>query len=204
MKRPILVLILVIGVAAAFYLSTKKPFDANRPKTDENMGNIILKSSSFKNNDFIPIRHTCDGENVNPLIEILNAPAETKSLILIMDDPDARLLAPERSDGGQAPAVPPGGGWDHWLLWNIDSKTNYIEEESLPAGAVMGKNSFGKENYGGPCPPIGSKPHHYNFKVYALDALLELAAGSSKQDLLKAMEGHVLDSGVLTGLYQRK
>ena len=152
------------------------------------MGNLVIKSSAFKNNDFIPTRHTCDGDNVNPFIEILNAPAETKSIALIMDDPDAT--------GGVT--------WVHWLLWNMEPKTHYIPEDNVPGNAVLGTTSFGKIKYGGPCPPRGSEPHRYMFKVYALDSVLDLAEGALKEDLEKAMEGHVLDDGVLIGLYQRK
>lgn len=152
------------------------------------MGNLVLKSSAFKNNEFIPSRHTCDDDDdVNPLIEILGIAEGTQSLVLIMDDPDA-----------------PSGTWDHWILWNIDPKTHYIPEDSVPAGAVQGKTSFGKERYGGPCPPRGDKPHRYKFRVYALDTELDLPEGSSKADVEKAMEGHILDEVVLTGLYQRK
>lgn len=151
------------------------------------MGKIVLKSSAFKNNEFIPAKYTCEGENINPLIEILNAPSETKSLVLIMDDPDA-----------------PAGTWDHWIMWNIDPKTHYIPEDSVPQGAVLGTTSFGRTGYGGPCPPKGDKPHRYMFKVYALDALLDLPEGASKSELLSAMEGHVIDEGLLVGLYGRK
>ena len=152
------------------------------------MGNMIIKSSAFKDGQEIPVKHTCDGENINPLFEILNIPAEAKSLVFIMDDPDAT--------GGVT--------WDHWVLFNIEPKTHYISEDSLPPGAVQGKTSFGKERYGGPCPPRGSKPHRYMFKAYALDTMLHLSEGVSKEDVLKAVEGHVLDEGVLMGLYGRK
>lgn len=108
-------------------------------------------------------------------------------MVLIMDDPDA-----------------PAGTWDHWIMWNIEPKTHYIEEGSLPAGAVLGTTSFGRTGYGGPCPPRGDKPHRYMFKAYALDNVLDLDEGVSKSELLKAMEGHVLDEGLLIGLYARK
>jgi len=152
------------------------------------MGTLTIKSSAFKNNETIPRKYTCDGENVNPLIEILGVPKEAKSLALIMDDPDAT--------GGVT--------WTHWLVWNIDPQTTYIEEDTLPPGAIEGKTSFGKTGYGGPCPPRGSKPHRYMFKVYALDITLGLMEGEGKTELMKAMEGHVLAEGTLTGLYQRK
>ncbi len=152
------------------------------------MENLTIKSSAFKNNEFVPVKYTCDGDNVNPLIEILNVPKEAKSLALVMDDPDAT--------GGVT--------WVHWLVWNINPQTNYIEEDNLPQGAIEGKTSFGKTGYGGPCPPRGSKPHRYMFKVYALDIALGLMEGEGKTELTKAMEGHVLAEGLLTGLYSRK
>ena len=169
---------------------------SQRPETEQtidktylnNMADFALKSSAFKNNETIPAKYTCDGENVNPLLEIKNPPAETKSFILIMDDPDATR----------------GGTWDHWIMWNIDAKTQYVSEDSAPMGAVQGKTSFGYEKYGGPCPPKGSAPHHYNFKLYALNAKLNLPDGSSKADVERAMQGHVLAETVLIGLYARK
>jgi len=151
------------------------------------MNGFALKSSAFKEGGFIPVKHTCEGDDVNPLLEIKNAPPEVKSFALIMDDPDA-----------------PMGTWVHWLLWNIEPRTQYISEDTVPANAVQGTNSFGRQKYGGPCPPKGSKPHRYMFKVYALDAMLDLPAGATKADLEKAMEGHILAQTVLTGLYQRK
>lgn len=187
------VLFVVIGV---FYLIFQNagPFITGKgpgePQTisTKPMGTLTIKSSAFKNNEEIPSKYTCDGENVNPLLEILNVPKEAKSLALVMDDPDAT--------GGLT--------WDHWLVWNINTQTNYIEEDNLPQGAIEGKTSFGKTGYGGPCPPKGSKPHRYMFKVYALDIRLGLMEGEGKTELTKAMEGHVLAQGTLIGLYQRQ
>ncbi|MDI6734315.1 MAG: YbhB/YbcL family Raf kinase inhibitor-like protein [Patescibacteria group bacterium] len=152
------------------------------------MDNLLLKSSAFKQNEIIPQKHTCDGDNVNPLLEIRNVPPETKSSVLIVDDPDATR----------------GGVWDHWLIWNINPKTQYIDEDTVPAGAIQGKNSFNNQKYGGPCPPKGSNPHRYMFKLYALDTELNLPEGSTKTELEKAMVGHVLDQTILIGFYSRK
>lgn len=187
MKKFTVILTLTIGIIIVIvYLFIQK--SPQKKELSYDMGNIVLKSSAFKNNDLIPTKYTCDGENVNPLIEILNMPAEAKSLALIMDDPDAT--------GGVT--------WDHWLMWNIDPKTHYIPEDSVPAGAILGKTSFGKTGYGGPCPPKGSKPHRYMFKIYALDTLLDLAEGAAKSELLKSMEDHILDEGLIIGLYGRR
>ncbi len=156
-------------------------------KNNGNMGNLTVKSSAFKDGDMIPQRFTCDGENINPLLEIKNVPQGAKSLALIMDDPDAT--------GGRI--------WDHWILWNIDPKTQYITEDSVPGGATEGLNSWNKNKYGGPCPPEGSKPHRYIFNVYALDVLLDIPASSTKADLAQAMEGHTIEKTTLMGLYGR-
>jgi Raf kinase inhibitor-like YbhB/YbcL family protein len=152
------------------------------------MGNLILKSSAFKDGGNIPAKNTCDGDNVNPLLEIRNVPEGVKSLALIVDDPDAT--------GGVT--------WVHWLVWNIEPKTQYVSEDNVPFGAVQGKNSGNHEKYDGPCPPRGNAPHRYMFKAYALDAILDLPSGSSKSDLESAMAGHILDQTVLTGLYSRR
>lgn len=147
-----------------------------------------MKSSAFKQKEPIPPRYTCDGEDLNPLLEIKNTPAGTKSLVLIMEDPDAT--------GGVT--------WDHWLLFNIDPKTQYIAEGSVPAGARQGKNGWGRNSYGGPCPPQGSKPHRYFFKLYALDSVLNLEEGATKAEIEKAMAEHVLEKKELIGLYGRR
>jgi Raf kinase inhibitor-like YbhB/YbcL family protein len=152
------------------------------------MGNLILKSSAFKEGETMPAKNTCDGDNVNPLLEIRNIPEKTKSLALVVDDPDAT--------GGKT--------WYHWLIWNIEPKTQYIPEDNVPFGALQGTTSFGHQKYGGPCPPRGNAPHRYMFKAYALDAVLDIPAGSDKSTLENAMKGHILDEAVLTGRYGRK
>ena len=149
---------------------------------------MIIKSSVFKEGETIPEKFTCDGENVNPFLEIRGAAVGTRTLALVVDDPDASS----------------GGIWDHWVLWNIPAGTQYIEEDNIPQGGVMGRTSFGRNRYGGPCPPRGSAPHHYRFKIYALDMELSLPPESGRVELEKAMEGHILDQGQLIGLYGRK
>lgn len=146
-----------------------------------------IKSSAFKNNENIPSKYTCDGEDINPLLEILGVPEEAKSLVLIVDDPDA-----------------PGGIWNHWTLWNIDPRTQYIYEDSVPGNALEGKTSFGRVGWGGPCPPKGDKPHRYIFTVYALDTELDLPKGAEKEELEEAMKGHIIDKASIIGLYGRK
>ncbi|MEK7465295.1 MAG: YbhB/YbcL family Raf kinase inhibitor-like protein [Patescibacteria group bacterium] len=151
------------------------------------MGNFALKSTAFKDGGIIPARHTCDGDDVNPFLEIRDAPPNTKSFALIVDDPDA-----------------PGGVWDHWLVWNIDGKTQYLSEDSIPAGAFQGLSGAGHSKWGGPCPPRGNDPHHYRFTLYALDTILTLAAGAKRAELEDAIAGHILAKTSITGIYERK
>lgn len=148
---------------------------------------FTLKSTAFKDGGAIPAKHACDGEDVNPFLEIKNPPEGTASFAIIVDDPDATR----------------GVAFDHWLLWNIDGNTRYLSEDSVPHGAVQGMTDFGSPKWGGPCPPPG-KPHRYVFKLYALDVALPLSAGGTKQELIKLMEGHVLGIAVLTGIYERR
>ena len=143
-----------------------------------------LSSPVFENNQSIPAKYTCDGEDINPPLQISEVPEGTKSLVLFVDDPDA-----------------PMGTWDHWIVWNINPSVSFIEENSVPEGGVQGMNDFGKQPYGGPCPPSGT--HRYFFKFYALDNELELDSSSKKEALERAMEGHILDKAELIGLYKR-
>lgn len=143
---------------------------------------IELKSSAFSATEEIPPHYTCDGEDVNPPLDIGEIPKDTESLVLIVEDPDA-----------------PNGVWDHWIVWNIEP-VHHISEDSVPG--TEGKNSFGKHHYGGPCPPSGS--HRYFFKLYALNDQLELDENSNKEDVEAAMVGKILGRGELMGTYSRK
>jgi len=143
---------------------------------------LTLTSPAFKPHQSIPVKYTCQGENVNPPLLIGNIPGGTKSLALIMDDPDA-----------------PAGVWVHWVLYNI-SPTDRIAENSIPGH--QGINDFRRANYGGPCPPSGK--HRYFFKLYALDEMLSLTGEVRRGDLLKAMEGRVLGKAELIGLYRKE
>ncbi|MCW3127691.1 MAG: Phospholipid-binding protein [Bacteroidetes bacterium] len=148
-----------------------------------NKTSITISSPAFSNNGNIPAQYTCEGKNINPAIQIGTVPKETKSLTLIVDDPDADK-----------------GVITHWVAWNIDPATSKIEENSKPG--IQGKNEKGELGYMGPCPATGM--HHYYFKVYALDKKLDLKAGASKAEVLNAINGHILAEGELVGLYQKK
>jgi Raf kinase inhibitor-like YbhB/YbcL family protein len=146
------------------------------------MKKLSVNSSAFENNKFIPAKYTCDGDDVNPPLTIEGVPEGTKTLALIVDDPDA-----------------PMGTWDHWIVWNISATASKIAENTVPG--TEGMNDFRRRSYGGPCPPSGT--HRYFFKVYALDVKLDLSPTSRKRDVEKAMQGHVLAKGELVGLYRR-
>ena len=146
------------------------------------MPDLTVKSSAFEQGKLIPTKYSCDGDDVNPPLEILGVPKEAKTLVLAVDDPDA-----------------PSGTFDHWIVWNIPASTTKIAENSVPG--KEGRNDFGRTGYGGPCPPGGT--HRYFFKVYALDAELNLSSGARKKDTEKAMQGHVLAKGELMGVYRR-
>jgi len=143
---------------------------------------LTVISSGFTEGAVIPIRYTCEGANVNPPLNITGAPDNTKSLALIMHDPDAPIK----------------GGFTHWVMWNIPVMTD------IPEGykeAVQGYNGAKKSGYTGPCPPTGT--HHYYFRVYALDVTLSLPANTDKAGLEKAMKGHILAKGSIMGLFKK-
>jgi Raf kinase inhibitor-like YbhB/YbcL family protein len=142
---------------------------------------LTVASVAFSHGGNIPSKYTCEGENVNPPLEINGIPEHTRSLAVVVEDHDA-----------------PNGIFDHWLVWNIPPNEP-IAENSVPG--ISGKNNFGKTGYGGPCPPSGV--HRYFFKVYALDTLLDLLGGANKKTLLEAMRGHILASGDLMAYYKK-
>jgi Raf kinase inhibitor-like YbhB/YbcL family protein len=146
---------------------------------------ISITSPSFQAGGDIPTKFTCNGTNVSPELQISSVPNEAKSLLLIVDDPDA-----------------PRGLFTHWIVWNIDPKTTRVAENSAPTAGVQGINDFGKRNYGGPCPPSGT--HRYFFKIFALDTKLELKPGARRAELDAAMRGHVLAQGELMARYSHK
>ena len=152
-----------------------------------------LTSTAFKAGGMIPRRYTCDNADVSPALAWSGLPAETKSLALICDDPDAPDPAAPRMT------------WVHWVFFNVPPSATGLPEavfpHDLPAGTRQGSNDWNRIGYGGPCPPIGT--HRYFFKLYALDTALNLSTGVTKADLLQAMDGHVLAETQLVGRYHR-
>lgn len=149
---------------------------------------LTVTSTAFSQNDRIPAKYTCAGEDVSPPLSWTPGPSNTVSYALIMDDPDA-----------------PGGTFTHWVIFNIPADVKRLDENvqkspMLENGVVQARTSFGKAGYGGPCPPPG-RPHHYRFHLYGLDKVLDLGPGASKQDVLNAMKGHITSDGELVGLF---
>jgi len=152
---------------------------------------LDIKSSVFENKGYIPERYTCSAQNISPSLSWEAAPSNTKSFVLICDDPDA-----------------PYKTWVHWVVFNIPGDMNTVNEgitrEQMGSlGIVQGANDFGQAKYGGPCPPQG-KPHRYFFRLYALDKVLSLKEGAAMKDIIKAMQGHIIAETKMFGFYQRQ
>lgn len=150
-----------------------------------------LTSPSFEHNTEIPQVYTCQGKDISPPLSWSDVPASAKSLVLIVDDPDAPdPAAPKRV-------------WVHWLLYNIPASANGLDEgaKTLPAGTKEGANDWGRTGYGGPCPPIGR--HRYFFKLYALDTMLPDLSKPTKGALEKAMQGHIVAQTEIIGTYKK-
>ena len=150
-----------------------------------------LESEAFNDNELIPIKYCCDGQNISPPLHWINPPDNTVSFILIMDDPDA-----------------PHGTWDHWIIYNIPKKIRELAEglkvSILPLPAQLASNSWHHKSYGGPCPPYGEE-HRYYFKLYALSSFIEYGQDiSSKQNLERIIDKFLLGKAVLIGKYARK
>lgn len=180
----------------SFCQGTKKSDNDKGNSKETNMRAFKLSSPAFKDGEDVPVKYTCDGEDVSPALQWTGAPDGTKSFTLIYDDPDA-----------------PMGTWVHWVLFNINptvtslpegfgsTRTHSLKDEKF-VGIVDGLNDFRQLGYGGPCPPKGPA-HRYFFKLYALDTALNLKTGATKSDVEKAMTGHILAEAELLGKYKR-
>lgn len=151
---------------------------------------IELVSSAFSNMKPIPVKYTCDGQDVSPPLKWSGIPQNAKSIVLIVDDPDA-----------------PKGTWVHWVLYDIPPGVDSLSEnqprtDTLSSGAKQGLTDFKRIGYGGPCPPSGT--HRYFFKIYALDTILNLSAGKTKKEIENAIKDHIISQGELVGTYSSK
>lgn len=155
---------------------------------------LTLTSASFQHGDMIPVRHTCEGDDLSPPLAWSGTPADAQSLVVLVDDPDA----PDPKS--------PTMTWVHWILYNLPPQLHQLADgiaaEELPAGTLQGLNDWRRTGYGGPCPPIGR--HRYFHKLFALDARLPDLANPSRAKLEAAMQGHVLARAELMGWYQRR
>jgi Raf kinase inhibitor-like YbhB/YbcL family protein len=180
---PILILT-AAGVAVCFAGGLQAKKGAMR------MDTIVMTSTAFKDKAPIPSAHTCDGADVSPPLTWSSIPAAGKSIVLIVDDPDA-----------------PMGTWVHWVVYDLPPSLVSLEEnipktDTVPGGGKQGRNDFKRVGYNGPCPPGGT--HRYFFKIYALDTMLNLPSGKTKQEVEKAMKGHIVGKGELVGTYKKK
>ncbi|MCB9045922.1 MAG: YbhB/YbcL family Raf kinase inhibitor-like protein [Chitinophagales bacterium] len=144
---------------------------------------LEVTSKDFQDNELMPMKYSCEGNNTSPSLEVHGIPHKARTLAVIMHDPDAPIT----------------GGFTHWVVWNMSTKS-YIPGDF--EDAEQGLNGAQKKGYIGMCPPSGT--HHYNIRVYALDAKLKLKANAGKADLEKAMKGHILAEGMITGLYKKQ
>ena len=154
---------------------------------------LIIRSTAFDDGGVIPLKYTCEGDDIAPPLEWEGIPENTRSLVLIVDDPDAPDPAAPRMI------------WVHWVVYNLPADVNGIPEgataEMLPGGTQQGLNDWNKPAYGGPCPPIGR--HRYFHKLYALDTMLEVMQSATKAEVEAAMQEHVIAEAVLVGTYKK-
>ncbi len=186
MKDKKYIYLLLIFLIIYFFTLRHNKFNSLKDKQMNDK--IIIKSTAFIEGGMIPAKYTCKGGDVSPQLSWENAPKETKSLAIIMDDPDA-----------------PSGDFVHWVIFDIPLEFKAIGEgfpkqNILPNGITQGINDFGRIGYGGPCPPA---LHRYFFKIYALDIELKLEPGIAKGDLEKAMKGHIIAQGQIIGKFQK-
>jgi Raf kinase inhibitor-like YbhB/YbcL family protein len=185
--------IAIFGLAGLLMVNSCSNFDhqdsaitySDRTQLPKEVKTMKLASDAFNPQGFIPSKYTCDGDDISPALTWDEVPTGTQSIALIVDDPDA-----------------PRQTFVHWVVYDLPATVRQLPEQmtSQKLGGVQGKNDFGKLGYGGPCPPSGT--HRYFFKLYALDKQLGLAAGATKDQVLAAMEGHILAQAELIGKYK--
>jgi hypothetical protein len=184
-------ILFILIFAGAWYAFSRSSSSLSNNAETSAVSTMKLTSTAFAEGTSVPSLYTCDGKNINPPLSISEIPAGTKSLALIMDDPDVPK------------ALKPDGVFDHWVLFNISATTTAIAEGSF--AGIQGNNGAGKLGYTGPCPPTQYEPseHRYNFVVYALNSELVLKEGVGKLEVLNAIKGHVLEQAQLMGRYKR-
>jgi Raf kinase inhibitor-like YbhB/YbcL family protein len=180
----------IISGSLIFLISCNNSGKPDNQTEGSNLPALKLSSPAFSDGAMIPAKYSCAGENISPPLKWDKGPPGTKSFALITDDPDA-----------------PGGTWVHWVIYNIGPENTELAEKvptsgDLGNGARQGITSFKNTGYGGPCPPSGT--HRYFFRLYALDAQVQPAGAAGSNELLKAMQGHILAQGQLMGRYQKK
>ncbi len=191
MVRKALVVSIMSGILLMWCLHSMRTH-SSQMKANKVRGSMAmtLTSPAFTQGQSIPKKYTCEGENISPALMWQNAPSETKSFTLMVEDPDA-----------------PGKVWIHWLVYNIAPTVfNFPQGVSIPTikGADEGMTDAREARFHGPCPPQGHGKHRYFFRLYALDTLLPLGHGASKKEIVAAMEDHILAQAELMGTYERK
>jgi Raf kinase inhibitor-like YbhB/YbcL family protein len=184
MRRIIIFSLTLIFLMMASCTSSTTSTSESAPAATEATMSLTLTSDAFANGQSIPVKYSCVGKNISPALAWNDPPGGTQSFALIVDDPDA-----------------PMGTWVHWVLYNLPPETRSIQENLPATEQTVGKNSSGNLRYDGPCPPSGT--HRYYFKLYALDASLNLTPGATKEQVLKQMEGHILAQGELMGTFSK-
>lgn len=186
MKKLIFKLIILLAfiTISLIFILPATIFEEENITNQFNLKTMKITSLAFEPNSPIATKYTCQGKNISPPLSIAGVPQGAVSLVLIVDDPDA-----------------PSGDFVHLVLFNISPAVLEIKENSLPNGATIGTNDFNKQQWNGPCPPSGL--HRYQFKLYALDKMLDLASTAKKADVIQVMNGHILDQALLIGTYQK-
>jgi len=187
MKYKLIILLSIVSLLMAAFVGCG---DGDGDSTTSPTTGLTISSTAFASGASIPVQYTCDGTNISPPLTWSGAPEGTQSFALIVDDPDA-----------------PGGTFVHWVLFNMPATTSSLAEGvspggTLPTGSLEGVTDFGRQEYGGPCPPPGSS-HRYYFRLYALDTALNLAAGATRAQVDQAMSGRILAQAELMGTYAR-
>lgn len=178
----------LVGIAVILWDNARLSQSLDTSSTSTNLveqkTDMTLTSPAFADGQTIPVKYTCSGQNINPSLMVSKVPNSTKSLAMVVDDPDA-----------------PRGTFTHWIMWNIPPDTVQIPENSSFPGATEGLNDAGKSGYTGPCPPSGE--HRYFFTLYALDTIIGLNGQAKKSNLEAAMKGHVISKTTLIGRYAK-